>query len=109
MSILVVEDLAITFGGLIAVDGVNGAAVVTAARAAVATVPRARRGGVSLWDASGLFGDLMIAPPAAGAPSARTLVLLYAADLAFRLRWEIRPALDAGKTVVAAPYVSTAR
>ena len=45
---------------------------------------------------------------AAGAPSARTLLLLYAADLAFRLRWEIRPALAEGRTVVAAPYVDTA-
>ena len=95
-------------GRLIAIDGVNGGAIVKSARVAVAAVPRARRGGVSMWDASGLFGDLMIAPPAAGAPSARTLVLLFAADLAFRLRWEIRPALDAGKTVVAAPYIRTA-
>ena len=29
-------------------------------------------------------------------PSSRTLLLLYAADLAFRLRWEIGPALDEG-------------
>ena len=49
-----------------------------------------------------------MADAAAGAPSARTLLLLYAADLAFRLRWEIRPALAAGRTVVAAPYVDTA-
>ena len=41
-------------------------------------------------------------------PSARTLLLLYAADLAFRLRWQIRPALAEGRTVVAAPYVDTA-
>jgi hypothetical protein len=33
---------------------------------------------------------------------------LYAADLAFRLRWQIRPALAEGRTVVAAPYVQTA-
>jgi len=39
---------------------------------------------------------------------ARTLLLLYAADLAFRLRWQIRPALAEGRTVVAAPYVDTA-
>jgi thymidylate kinase len=95
-------------GRLIAVDGVNGSAIMKAARAAVADVPKARRAGVSLWDASGLFGDLMIAPPAAGTPSARTLVLLYAADLAFRLRWEIHPALEAGKTAVVAPYTGTA-
>ena len=66
------------------------------------------RGGVSHWDASGIFQDLCVADDAAGAPSARTLLLLYAADLAFRLRWEIRPALAAGRTVVAAPYVDTA-
>ena len=40
--------------------------------------------------------------------SPRTLLLLYAADLAFRLRWQIRPALAEGRTVVAAPYVDTA-
>jgi len=34
-------------------------------------------------------------------------VLLYAADLSFRLRWEILPALEEGKCVVAAPYVET--
>ena len=38
----------------------------------------------------------------------RTLALVYAADLAFRLRWEIRPVLDAGGVVVASPYVETA-
>ena len=38
----------------------------------------------------------------------RTLLLLYAADLAFRLRWEIRPALAEGHTVIAAPYLDTA-
>lgn len=97
-----------TKGRLIAFEGVNGAAVRKAARTAIAEVPRARRAGVSFWDASGLFGDLMIAPAEAGAPSARTLVLLYAADLAFRLRWEIRPHIDAGRTVVAAPYIATA-
>ena len=40
--------------------------------------------------------------------SPRTLMLLYAADLLFRLRWEIRPALAEGRTVVAAPYLETA-
>ena len=95
-------------GRLVAVDGVNGAAVRAAARAENAAVPPARRGGVSVWDASGVFEDLTLADRAAGAPSARTLLLLYAADLAFRLRWEIRPTLAEGRTVVAAPYVATA-
>jgi hypothetical protein len=90
---------------LVSVDGVDASAVIAAARLAI---DRPGRGGVSHWDASGIFQDLCVADAAAGAPSARTLLLLYAADLAFRLRWEIRPALAAGRTVVAAPYVDTA-
>lgn len=90
---------------LIAVDGVDAAAVLAEARAALATP---ERGGISRWDASGVFQELAVADDSAGAPSARTLLLLYAADLAFRLRWQIRPALAEGRTVVAAPYVETA-
>src|SRR5438093_7404586 len=90
---------------LVSVDGIDASAVIAAARRAI---DRPGRGGVSHWDASGIFQDLCVADAAAGAPSARTLLLLYAADLAFRLRWEIRPALAAGRTVVAAPYVDTA-
>ena len=90
---------------LIAIDGLDGAALLTAAREAL----RARGpGGLSRWDASGVFQDLAVADAEAGLPSARTLLLLYAADLAFRLRWQIRPALAEGRTVVAAPYVNTA-
>jgi hypothetical protein len=55
-----------------------------------------------------VFQDLAVADRSAGAPSARTLLLLYAADLAFRLRWQIRPALAEGRTVIAAPYIDTA-
>jgi len=94
-------------GRLIAVDGVNGKAIAAAAKQRIAAIPKKSRGGVSLWDASGIFDDLVVADDDAGHPSARTLVLLYAADLAFRLRWEIRPALAEGKTVAAAPYVLT--
>src|ERR1700730_5739525 len=93
---------------LIAVDGVNGAAVKAAARAALAEADRARRGGVSAWDASGLFEELAVADETARPPSARTLLLLFAADLVFRLRWEIQPALAEGRVIVAAPYVDTA-
>jgi hypothetical protein len=94
--------------GLVAVDGVNGAAVLDAARAEIGRVPRGKRGGISQWDASGVFDDLTIADATAGRASARTLLLLYAADLSFRLRWEITPTLAEGRTVVAAPYVDTA-
>jgi thymidylate kinase len=95
-------------GGLIAVDGVNGTTVKSAAKTTMKELPRTARGGVSVWDASGVFGDLVAADAEAGRPSARTLLLLYAADLAFRLRWEIRPAIAEGRTVAAAPYVATA-
>src|SRR5437764_2570711 len=95
-------------GKLIAVDGVSGVAVQAAAKHEIAAVKRGHRGGVSEWDASGVFDDLVVAGEEAGEPSARTLLLLYAADLAFRLRWEIRPALAEGRVVAAAPYVVTA-
>jgi hypothetical protein len=94
-------------GTLIAIDGVNGAAVDAAARG-LAAEHRRRRAAVSGWDASGIFGELMVAEEDAGLPSARTLLLLYAADLAFRLRWEVKPALDRGRMIIVAPYVNTA-
>ena len=93
---------------LIAVDGIDGAAIGSAAKAANAAIARAERGGISRWDASGVFEEMLVGGEFAGRPSARTLLLLYAADLAFRLRWEIRPKLAEGRTVVAAPYVDTA-
>jgi hypothetical protein len=89
---------------LIAVDGIDAAAVIAAAKRLIGP----GRAGISHWDASGVFQELDVAGPIAGAPGPRTLLLLYAADLAFRLRWEIRPALAEGRTVVAAPYVQTA-
>lgn len=98
-------------GRLIAVDGVDAAAVLAAARtalAASASRDQTARGGISRWDASGIFQDLAVAEEEAGAASPRTLLLLYAADLAFRLRWQVRPALAEGRTVVVAPYVETA-
>lgn len=92
---------------LIAIDGVNGIAMQAAAKSRLAAEKK-RHVGVSYWDASGIFGEVVVAEDTAGRPSARTLLLLYAADLAFRLRWEIRPALDEGLLVVAVPYVDTA-
>jgi hypothetical protein len=90
---------------LIAVDGLEPGLLLAEARAALR---EHKAGGISRWDASGVFEELAVADEGAGAPSARTLLLLYAADLAFRLRWQIRPALAEGRTVVAAPYVDTA-
>jgi hypothetical protein len=90
---------------LIAVDGVDAGTVLAEARRVLGSPAG---GGISQWDASGVFQDLIVASDDAGVPSPRTLLLLYAADLAFRLRWEIRPALGEGRTVVAAPYIDTA-
>jgi len=95
-------------GRLIAVDGSRGKAVTRAAAAVVAELKAAGiECAVSRWDASGLFGEL-----AGGRGdrtiSPRTLSLVYAADLAFRLRWEIGPVLQAGGVVIAAPYIETA-
>ena len=39
---------------------------------------------------------------------AGSAIAQYVVPLAFRLRWEIRPKLEEGRTVVAAPYVNTA-
>ena len=91
---------------LIAVDGANGPALITAARRLMPKKESIRR--VSRWDASGLFEQLVMAGDDISTVSPRLLLLLYAADLAFRLRWEIEPALAEGQTVVAAPYVDTA-
>jgi hypothetical protein len=92
---------------LVSIDGVNAHALGDAARS-FAAANRRSRAGISSWGASGIFDELTMVDHDAGTPSARTLLLLYAADLAFRLRWEIRPALDEGRLVIAAPYVATA-
>jgi len=95
-------------GRLIALDGTRGKDTLAAAEAlgealAAAGVTAA----VSRFDASGLFGELAAAR-GDRLLSPRTLTLVYAADLAFRLRWEIRPVLDAGGVVIAASYIDTA-
>jgi hypothetical protein len=96
-------------GRLIAVDGSRGKDVTLSANDIVA---RLKHDGiecaVSRWDASGLFTDLDAGSRGDRNVSVRTLSLVYAADLAFRLRWEIRPVLEAGGVVIAAPYVDTA-
>ncbi len=63
---------------------------------------------ISHWDASGVFEQLEVGADEDVALSPRLLMLLYAADLAFRLRWEIDPLLAGGQSVVVAPYVDTA-
>lgn len=96
-------------GRLIAVDGSRGKDVAVAAGDIVAALKGdGIECAVSRWDASGLFTDLAAGGRVDRNVSIRTLSLVYAADLAFRLRWEIRPILDAGGVVIAAPYIDTA-
>ncbi len=94
---------------LIAIDGTRASDVEDATRDVWRHVRGLKlEGGVSRWDASGLFFELRLGKRRHLTLSPRTLILLYAADLAFRVRWEIRPALAQGRIVVAAPYVGTA-
>lgn len=94
---------------LVALEGTRGADLRKAARTLRRRLsPGKGQAGVSWWDASGVFFEVGLGKRKHRAASPRTLILLYAADLAFRLRWEIRPALEAGQSVVAAPYLDTA-
>ena len=96
-------------GRLIAIDGSRGKDTNAAAAALIKALKAKRvECALSRFDASGLFGELAAAARGDRQISARTLTLVYAADLAFRLRWEIRPVLEAGGVVIAAPYVETA-
>ena len=96
-------------GRLITAEGVTVRGVQTATWRLLAQLrTQGTDGGVSRWDASGIFSELRAASPGFTATTPRALVLLYAADLAFRLKQEILPALEEGTTLVAAPYVETA-
>ena len=96
-------------GRLIAVDGTRGKDTAAAAEAlAAALAERGIECAVSRFDASGLFAELAVSARTDRQLSVRTLTLVYAADLAFRLRWEIAPMLKAGRMVIAAPYLDTA-
>lgn len=96
-------------GRLIAVDGSRGKDVTAATQAIAAALKDAGvECAVSRWDASGLFTELAAGAKTGGGVSMRSLSLVYAADLAFRLRWEIRPVLESGGLVIAASYVETA-
>jgi hypothetical protein len=98
-------------GRLIAVEAARGRDAERGAakvRAGLRSKRRGIRAGISRWDASGTFFELRLAGRKVRALSPRTLLLLYASDLAFRLRWEIGPALADGRVVIAAPYLETA-
>ena len=94
---------------LIALDGTRHADLRKAARALRERLASHKiKSAVSWWDASGVFFEVGLGKRKHRAASPRTLLLLYAADLAFRLRWQIRPALAEGQTVIVAPYLDTA-
>ena len=96
-------------GRLIAVEGTRGTDLRKSATAIRRRLlARKVHAGISWWDASGAFFEMGLGKRKHRVASPRTLMLLYAADLLFRLRWEIRPALAEGQTVIAAPYLDTA-
>ena len=72
---------------LIAVDGTSGRHLAAAATRIVRALrDRGGAAGASDWDSSGIFTELAMADRDVPGASARTLTLLYAADLAFRSR-----------------------
>jgi len=94
---------------MIALEGVRGKDLEKAARELARVSGDGRDGaGFSRWDASNTFYELSLGKAKKHSPTPRTLVLLYVSDLLFRLRWEIKPALAEGRTVIVAPYVETA-
>jgi thymidylate kinase len=95
-------------GRLVALDGTNGVMLRSEAERLARLCCGAADPAWSLWDASSTFYELRMVKAKNLTPTPRVLMLLYASDLLFRLRWEIEPALKKGRTVVAAPYVESA-
>ena len=96
-------------GRLIALEGTRGKDLNEAAQRFARKLGNSKEAaGWSQWDASNTFYEMRMGKAKSFAPPPRTLLLLYASDLMFRLRWEIEPAVNEGRTVVAAPYVETA-
>jgi hypothetical protein len=94
---------------LIAVDGTRGPDLEEATKDLWRHVRGHKvMGGICRWDASGIFYELRLGKRRHLTLSPRTLILLYATDLAFRVRWEVRPALAQGHIVIASPYIDTA-
>ena len=95
-------------GRLVALDGTNGAMLRSEAERLARLCCGTADPAWSLWDASSTFYELRMVKAKNLTPTPRALMLLYASDLLFRLRWEIQPTLQEGRTVVAAPYVASA-
>jgi len=95
-------------GLLVALDGTSGAILRCEAERLARLCRGAAAPAWSLWDASNTFYEMRMAKAKDFTPTLRALMLLYASDLLFRLRWEIEPTLEEGRSVVAAPYVESA-
>jgi thymidylate kinase len=95
-------------GRLVSLDGTNGVMLRSEAERLARLCCGAADPAWSLWDASNTFYELRMVKAKNLTPTPRVLLLLYASDLLFRLRWEIEPTLKEGRTVVAAPYVESA-
>jgi len=95
-------------GRLIALEGTNGVLLRTEGERLAHLCCGAADPAWSLWDASNTFYELRMVKARNLTPTPRALLLLYASDLVFRLRWEIEPTLKEGRNVVAAPYVESA-
>ena len=95
-------------GRLVALDGTNGVMLRSEAERLAGICCHPGDPAWSLWDASNTFYEMRMAKAKNLTPTARALLLLYASDLLFRLRWEIEPTLKEGRDVVAAPYVESA-
>jgi thymidylate kinase len=95
-------------GRLVSLDGTNGVMLRSEAERLARLCCGAADPAWSLWDASSTFYELRMVKARNLTPTPRALMLLYASDLLFRLRWEIKPALKKGRIVVAAPYVESA-
>ena len=85
-------------GRLVAVEATRARDIDEAARRVWdALRARGAEGGISRWDASGTFFEARQVKKKEFVPSPRTLLLFYAVDLQFRLKWEIEPLLAEGQ------------
>ena len=77
-------------GRLISLDGTRGRDLDEAARRVVEMLEGKPGAGLSRFDSSNTFFELRMAKGKRGVAPPQTLVLLYASDLLFRLRWAKR-------------------
>jgi hypothetical protein len=95
-------------GRLVSLDGASGAFLLAETPRLARLVCGEGDPAWSQWDASNTFLELRMLKAKNLTPTPRVLILLYASDLLFRVRWEIEPTLGEGRSVVVAPYVHTA-